>query len=63
MSDVMPIRLHLRGVRVTGVIVDTLGELEVGVVSVKKLSSCPPLWTFLPAGCMIADSGGSAIWR
>ena len=37
----MPIRLHLRGVRVTGVIVDTLGELEVGVVSVKKLSSCP----------------------
>lgn len=41
MSDVMPIRLHLRGVRVTGVIVDTLGELEVGVVSVKKLSSCP----------------------
>ena len=41
MNDVMPIRLHLRGVRVTGVIVDIPGELEVGVVSVKKLSSCP----------------------
>lgn len=41
MNDVMPIRLHLRGVRVTGVVVDTLGKLEVEVVSVKKLSSCP----------------------
>ena len=40
-ADVMPVRLHLRGVRVTGVVVDTQGELEVAVVSVKKLSRCP----------------------
>jgi hypothetical protein len=49
-ADVMPIRLHLRGVRVTGVVVDTLTELVVGVVSVKKLSSVSLLWTFLPTG-------------
>ena len=34
-------RLHLRGVRVTEVVVDTLSELVVGVVSTKKLSGCP----------------------
>ena len=34
-------RLHLPGVRVTGVVVDTPTELVVGVVSVKKLSECP----------------------
>ena len=39
--DVMRGRLHLRGVCVTGVVVDTLSELVVGVVSTKKLSSCP----------------------
>ena len=39
--DVMRVRLHLRGVRVTGVVVDTLTELVVGVVCVKKLSCCP----------------------
>ena len=39
--DDMRVRLHLRGVRVTDVVVDTLTELVVGVVSVKKLSSCP----------------------
>ena len=39
--DVMRVRLHLRGVRVTGVVVDTPAELVVGVVSVRKLSSCP----------------------
>lgn len=37
----MSVRLHLRGVRVTDVVVDTLSELEVAVVSTKKLSSCP----------------------
>ena len=39
--DVMRVRLHLRGVGVTGVVVDTPAELVVGVVSVRKLSSCP----------------------
>ena len=39
--DVMRVRLHLRGVRVTGVVVDTPAELVVGVVSVRTLSSCP----------------------
>ena len=40
-SDVMSVRLHLRGVRVTEVVVDTPSELIVGVVSTKKLSMCP----------------------
>ena len=40
-ADVMTVRLHLPGVRVTGVVVDTPTELVVGVVSVKKLSKCP----------------------
>ncbi|MDE0230817.1 MAG: transposase family protein, partial [bacterium] len=40
-ADVMSVRLHLRGVRVTEVVVDTLTELIVGVVSTKKLSGCP----------------------
>ena len=39
--DVMRVRLYLRGVRVTGVVVDTPAKLVVGVVSVRKLSSCP----------------------
>ena len=39
--DVMRVRLHLRGVRVTGVVVDTPAELVVGVMSTRKLSSCP----------------------
>ena len=37
----MTVRLHLPGVRVTGVVVDTPTELVVGVSSVKKLSKCP----------------------
>lgn len=40
-ADVMPVRLHLRGVRVTKVVVDTVGELVVEVVSAKKLSERP----------------------
>ena len=48
--DVMRVRLHLRGVGVTGVVVDTPAELVVEVVSVRKLSSCPFLWSFVPAG-------------
>ena len=40
-ADFMTVRLHLPGVRVTGVGVDTPTELVVGVVSVKKLSKCP----------------------
>ena len=40
-ADVMRVRLHLRGVRVTEVVVDTPTELVVGVVSTKKLSKCP----------------------
>jgi len=40
-ADVMSVRLHLRGVRVTEVVVNTPSELIVGVVSTKKLSQCP----------------------
>ena len=35
------VRLHLRGVRVIEVVVDTPSELVVGVVATKKLSECP----------------------
>ena len=40
-ADVMRVRLHLRGVRVTEVVVDAPTELVVGVVATKKLSGCP----------------------
>ena len=40
-ADVMRVRLHLRGVRVTEVVVDAPTELVVGVVATKKLSECP----------------------
>ena len=40
-ADVMRVGLHLRGVRVIEVVVDTPTELVVGVVSTKKLSGCP----------------------
>lgn len=40
-ADVMSVRLHLRGVRVAEVLVDTPSELVVGVVAVRKLSECP----------------------
>ena len=40
-ADFMRVRLHLRGVRVTGVVVDTPTELVVEVMSTRKLSSCP----------------------
>ena len=40
-ADAMSVRLHLRGVRVTEVVVDTPSELVVGVVSTRKLSECP----------------------
>ena len=39
-ADAMRVRLHLRGVRVTNVVVDTPSELVVEVVSIKRLSSC-----------------------
>ncbi len=41
MNGVMLIRLHLGGVQVAEVVLDTLTELVVGVVSAEKLSSCP----------------------
>ena len=49
-ADVMSVHLHLRGVRVTEVAIDTPPELVVGVVSTKKLSGCPHCGSFVPAG-------------
>ena len=40
MSDVMSVRLHLSGVRVTGVGVDTVERLEVEVESAREWSRC-----------------------
>jgi len=41
MSDVMSVRLHLSGVRVRGVVVDSVDRLEVGVESTREWSRCP----------------------
>ena len=40
MSDVMQVRLHLSGVRVRGVLVDSVDRLEVGVESAREWSRC-----------------------
>ena len=41
MSDVMSVRLHLSGVRVRGVGVDSVDRLEVEVESTREWSRCP----------------------
>ena len=41
MSDLMSVRLHLAGVRVLGVVVDTVDRLEVRVASAREWSRCP----------------------
>ena len=41
MSDVMSVRLHLSGVRVGGVLVDSVNRLEVEVESAREWSRCP----------------------
>ncbi len=41
MSDVMSVRLHLSGVRVLGVLVDSVDRLEVEVESTRGWSRCP----------------------
>ena len=40
MSDVMSVRLHLSGVRVRGVLVDSVDRLEVEVESARGWSRC-----------------------
>ena len=40
MSDLMSVRLHLSGVRVRGVPVDTVDRLEVEVASAREWSRC-----------------------
>ena len=40
MSDVMSVRLHLSGVRVLGVLVDSVDRLEVEVESAREWSRC-----------------------
>ena len=41
MSDVMSVRLHLSGVRVTRVLVDSVDRLDVEVESAREWSRCP----------------------
>ena len=41
MSDVMSVRLLLSGVRVLGVLVDSVDRLEVEVESAREWSRCP----------------------
>ena len=44
MSDVMSVRLHLSGVRVLGVLVDSVDRLEVEVESAREWFAVPALW-------------------
>ena len=41
MSDVMSVRLHLSGVRVRGVLLDSVDRVEVEVESSREWSRCP----------------------
>ena len=50
MSDLMSVRLHLSGVRVRGVPVDTVDRLEVEVASAREWVAVPPLWVPLLSG-------------
>ena len=50
MSDVMSVRLHLSGVRVTGVGVDSVDRLEVEVESSSGVVAVPPLRVPLLSG-------------
>ena len=49
-ADFMTVRLHLPGVRVTGVVVDTPTELVVGVSFCQEVVQVPAMWVFVPAG-------------
>ena len=41
MSDLMSVRLHVAGVRVLKVVVDTVDRLEVRVEAAREWSRCP----------------------
>ena len=51
MSDVMSVRLHLSGVRVRGVLVDSVDRLEVEVESTRGLVAVPALLGSAVIGC------------
>ena len=60
MSDLMQVRLHLSGVRVRGVLVDSVDRLVVDVESVREWSRCGAcgfkcyrVWTGGPSGFVI----------
>ena len=57
MSDVMSVRLHLSGVRVRGVLVDTVDRLEVEVASTREWSRCEPFRVFRRVFCLTPASG------
>ena len=59
MSDLMSVRLHLSGVRVTRVLVDTVDRLEVEVASTREWPPVPPLWVPLLSGVGPEDEAGS----
>ena len=59
MSDVMSVRLHLSGVRVTGVLADTVERLEVEVESAREWSEVPRLWVLLLSGVGQESEAGS----
>ena len=61
-SDVMSVRLHLRGVRVTEVVVDTPSELVVGVVSARSCRGVR-IVVVRAGGYTTAVGDRSVIWR
>ena len=63
MSDVMSVRLHLSGVRVRGVLVDSVDRLEVEVESTRGWSRCPQCGFKLSQGVGPASEAGLVTWR
>ena len=59
MSDVMSVRLHLSGIRVRGVLVDSVDRLEVEVESTREWSRVPPVQVQVSTGVGPASEAGS----
>ena len=59
MSDVMSVRLHLSGVRVRRVLVDSVDRLEVGGGVGSGVVAVPPLWVPLLSGVGQESEEGS----
>ncbi len=60
--DTVQVRLHLRLIRVLGVVTDALDKLVVSVCATRSWSRCPHAGSAVTAGTTSAP-GTSATWR